>query len=127
MVSFVAFTEDIRVAVRPVFLEDQSDLLDRRAVFAYFVQIENGGVREVQLLRRKWRITEGNQRLREVEGAGVVGEQPVIGPGESYTYNSFVVLEELEGSMEGTYLMQRADGERFRITIPRFYLRALAN
>lgn len=127
MVSFVAFTEDIRVAVRPVFLEDQSDLLDRRAVFAYFVQIENGGVHEVQLLRRKWRITEGSQRVREVEGAGVVGEQPVIGPGESYTYNSFVVLEELEGSMEGTYLMQRADGERFRIAIPRFYLRALAN
>lgn len=127
MVSFVAFTEDIRVAVRPIFLEDQSDLLEKRAVFAYFVQIENGGDREVQLLRRRWRIVEGNQRLREVEGAGVVGEQPRIGPGETYTYNSFVVLETLEGSMEGSYLMEREDGDRFRIAIPRFVLRALAN
>lgn len=127
MVPFVAFTEDIRVAVQPVFLEDQSDLMARRAVFAYFVQIENGGTRGVQLLRRRWRITESHRQLREVEGAGVVGEQPVIAPGEAYTYNSFVVLETLEGTMEGTYLMERDDGERFRIAIPRFHLRALAN
>lgn len=127
MVSFVAFTEDIRVAVSPIYLDDQSDLMARRAVFAYYVQIENGSGREVQLLRRRWRIVEGEERLREVEGAGVVGEQPIIAPGETYTYNSFVVLETLEGAMEGTYLMQRDDGERFRITIPRFYLRARAN
>lgn len=127
MVAFVAFTEDIRVAVSPVYLDEQSDLLAQRAVFAYYVQIENGSSREVQLLRRRWRILEGDARLREVEGAGVVGEQPVIAPGETYSYNSFVVLETLEGSMEGTYLMQRDDGERFRIAIPRFHLQARAN
>lgn len=127
MISFAATTADIRVVVRPVYLDDQSDLLAQRAVFAYFVQIENGGLSEVQLLRRRWRIVEKNGHLREIEGAGVVGQQPVIGAGETYAYNSFVVLETLEGEMEGTYLMQRTDGERFRIAIPRFYLRARAN
>src|SRR5690606_32748325 len=114
MVSFAATTEDIRVVVRPVYLDDQSDLMAHRAVFAYYVEIVNGSGSEVQLLRRRWRIVEKNGHLREVEGAGVVGQQPVIGAGETYAYNSFVVLETLEGVMEGTYLVQRTDGERFR-------------
>ncbi len=127
MVSFAATTESIRVVVRPVYLDGQSDLMAHRAVFAYYVEIENGGYGEVQLLRRRWRIVDKSGSLREVEGSGVVGEQPIIGPGETYAYNSFVVLETLEGEMEGTYLMQRVDGERFRVAIPRFYLRARAN
>ncbi len=127
MVSFAATTEGIRVAVSPVYLDDQSDLLAHRAVFAYYVEIENGGYGEVQLLRRHWRIQDQGTRVREVEGEGVVGEQPVMAPGETYRYNSFCVLESLEGTMEGSYLMQRADGSRFRIAIPRFYLRARAN
>ncbi len=127
MVAFAATTEDIRVTVRPVYLDDQSDLIAGKAVFAYFVRIENGGSEEVQLLRRHWYITHADGRMQEIEGAGVVGQQPVIGPGESYDYNSFAMLRSLEGTMEGTYLMQRASGARFKISIPLFYLRAAAN
>lgn len=127
MVPYVATTHDITVTVRPVYLDNQSDFLNRRFVFGYFIRIENQGSNEVQLLRRHWYIRDANGRLQEVEGAGVLGQQPVIPPGGVHEYNSFCVLETFTGSMEGTYLMEHANGERFRITIPRFDLRAAAN
>lgn len=127
MVAYVAVTENIKVTVRPVYLDSQSDMINRRFVFGYFIQIKNDGEEEVQLLRRHWYIRDAHGRLQEVEGAGVIGRQPVILPGQVHEYNSFSVLETFEGSMEGTYLMQRPSGERFRITIPRFNLRAAAN
>jgi ApaG protein len=127
MVPYVATTDDITVTVRPVYLDSQSDMMNRRFVFGYFIRIANNSSDEVQLLRRHWLISDSSGRLQEVEGAGVVGEQPVILPGDEHRYNSFCVLETFEGSMEGSYLMQRPNGERFRIAIPRFDLRAAAN
>lgn len=127
MTIFAATTEDITVRVRPVYLDGQSDAVARKFVFAYFIRIENNGKGNVQLLRRHWFIQDGTGEVKEVEGEGVVGKQPVIPPGEWHEYNSFCVLESFEGSMEGTYLMQRPDGELFYVVIPRFPLRALSN
>lgn len=127
MVPYAATTEDIRVTVRPVYLDHESDFFERRFVFAYFIRIENRGAEEVQLMRRHWLITDASGRVQEVEGEGVIGEQPTIPPGEAHEYNSFCVLQTLEGHMEGSYLMQRPDGRRLKVAIPRFDLRALAN
>ena len=127
MVAYDATTERVTVTVRPVYLDAQSDAIARRFVFAYFIQIENAGASEVQLLRRHWLIRDGRRRVQEVEGPGVVGQTPVIAPGGSHEYHSYCVLETFEGAMEGTYLMERADGERFRARIPLFHLRAAAN
>ena len=127
MIPYIATTEDITVTVRPVYLDGKSDLIEKRFVFGYFVRIENHSLEEVQLLRRHWYIRDGFGRLKEVEGEGVIGEQPIILPGEAHEYNSLCVLNTFEGSMEGTYLMERANGERFRVNIPRFDLRAAAN
>ncbi len=127
MVTYDATTESIEVSVRPIYIDGQSDALARRFVFAYFIRIENRGSREVQLLRRHWIITDSVGGVQEVEGEGVIGEQPRIPPGGVHSYNSFCVLPTFTGSMKGTYLMQRETGERFRVQIPRFDLRAQAN
>ncbi|HLT48133.1 MAG TPA: Co2+/Mg2+ efflux protein ApaG, partial [Rubricoccaceae bacterium] len=118
MVSYDATTEQVTVTVRPVYLDDQSDVLARRFVFAYFIEIANGSPFEVQLLRRHWVITDADGQVEEVEGAGVVGQQPVLPPGAVHRYNSYCVLRTFEGTMEGTYLMQRENGARFRVQIP---------
>ena len=127
MVPYVAVTDDIAVTVRPVYLDGQSDVLAHRFVFGYFVRIENRGLEEVQLLRRHWQIRDAKGHVQEIEGEGVVGQTPVIGPGAIHEYNSFCIIETFEGSMEGTYLMERGQGSRFRVVIPRFDLRAAAN
>ena len=101
--------------------------MERKFVFAYFVTIENTSQEPVQLLRRHWYIHDANEKVKEVEGEGVIGKQPKIMPGEAHEYNSFCVLETMEGFMEGTYLMQRSTGEQFKVNIPRFHLRASAN
>ena len=127
MNSYTATTDDIVVTVRPVYLDGQSNQIERKFVFAYFIRIENRSTESVQLLRRHWFIASGDGDVQEVEGEGVVGRQPVIPPGEAHEYNSFCVLRTFEGSMEGTYLMAREGGEQFNVTIPRFVLRAAAN
>ena len=127
MRKYTATTDDITVTVQPVFLDGQSNLLARRFVFAYFVRIENRGDQEVQLLHRHWLIMDGNAEIKEVRGAGVVGQQPRIAPGAVHEYNSFSILETFEGSMEGSYRMARPSGEEFDVAIPRFTLRAAAN
>ncbi len=127
MNKFVATTEDITVTVRPVYLDGQSDMIAKRFVFAYFIRIENNGKEGVQLLRRHWSINHASGKTEEVDGEGVVGKQPVIRPGDAHEYNSYCVLETFEGSMEGTYLMKRPNGETFNVAIPRFILRAAAN
>ncbi len=124
---YTATTEGITIQVRPVYLDHESDVMERKFVFAYFVRIENRSSGSVQLLRRHWYINHAGGRVEEVEGEGVVGKQPVIEAGKSHQYNSFCVLDSFEGTMEGTYLMQRGAGEFFRVTIPRFSLRARAN
>ena len=127
MVAYEALTDQIRVTVRPMYLDGQTDIMNGRFVFGYFVRIENEGLQEVQLLRRHWYISDGRGKVQEVEGEGVVGNQPVIESGGFHEYNSFCILETFEGSMEGSYLMQRPNGERFKAVIPRFNLRAAAN
>ncbi len=127
MNAYTATTEKITITVRPVFIDVESDPIEGKFTFAYFVRIENRGTEPVQLLRRHWMINHGGSRVEEVEGEGVVGQQPTIQPGKAHEYNSYCILETFEGTMEGTYLFQRANGEFFRATIPRFTLRAYAN
>lgn len=129
MQPYIATTEGITITVRPVYIDGQSDAMSRKFVFAYFIRIENKSSEKVQLLRRHWFIRHSNGRLEEVEGEGVVGKQPVLAPGEHHEYNSHCILETMEGTMEGTYLMQRPpkSGELFRAVIPKFTLRAAAN
>jgi ApaG protein len=127
MIPYEATTEAITVTVRPVYLDQPSDFMNARFVFGYLIRIANDGLEEVQLLRRHWYIGEVEGKVREVEGQGVVGEQPIIAPGAFHEYSSYCVLSSFEGWMEGTYLMQRTSGDRFRVAIPRFDLRAGAN
>ena len=127
MVPYIATTEGITVTVRPVYLDSKSDFFERRFVFAYAIQIENESTVEVQLLRRYWRIRDVTGHLQEVEGEGVIGQQPILAPGAVHRYSSYCVLNELEGTMEGHYTMERAHGERFRAIVPRFDLLARAN
>lgn len=127
MVSYDSTTDAVTVTVRPAYLDDRSDPVGRRFVFTYFVEILNGGTGEIQLLRRRWLITDAGGHVQQVEGPGVVGLQPMIAPGATHAYHSFCVLPTFEGTMEGSYLLQHATGERFRAAIPRFHLRALAN
>lgn len=127
MVPYTAITDNICVTVRPVYLDGQSDVINHRFVFGYFVRIENRGSMEVQLVRRHWYIHDSNGRIQEVEGDGVIGRQPVIAPGGVHEYNSLCVLETFSGFMEGFFLMQREKGERFSVSIPKFDLHAAAN
>lgn len=127
MTTYTATTEGIRITVQPVYLDGQSDVLQRKFVFAYFIRIENGSSQTVQLMRRHWFIRHSSGRIEEVEGEGVVGKQPTIRPESSHEYNSYCILETMEGTMEGTYLMKRENGEIFRVTIPKFTLRAMGN
>jgi ApaG protein len=127
MQPYEATTENITISVRPLYLDGQSDAIAKKFVFAYFIRIENNGSEPVQLLRRHWFIRNSYDELREVEGEGVVGQQPVIHPSKGHEYNSYCVLDTFEGSMEGTYLMRRPGGELFYVVVPRFSLRAQAN
>ena len=115
-------TRRIRVSVRPSYLIDQSDPEDDRYVWSYTVTIENRGPEPVQLLSRYWNIIDGQGRIQEVRGAGVVGAQPVIAPGESFQYTSGCPLETASGTMSGRYQMMSASGESFEAEIPAFLL-----
>jgi ApaG protein len=115
-------TREIRVTVRPFFLEDQSSPDEMHFVWAYHVRIENQGPQTVQLRNRYWRITDSLGRIQEVRGAGVVGEQPVLRPGEAFEYTSGTPLTTPSGIMVGTYQMESESGERFDVNIPAFSL-----
>jgi len=127
MTAYTATTEGITITARPIYLDGQSDFFARKFVFAYFIRIENRRKEKVQLLRRHWYIHDSNGDVKEVEGEGVVGKQPILKAGESHVYNSFCILETFEGFMQGTYQMKRPNGELFEVKIPRFTLRAAAN
>jgi ApaG protein len=115
-------TRSIKVTVEPFFLDDQSNPAENHFVWAYRVRIANLGDATVQLRNRYWHIADGYGRVQEVSGAGVVGEQPVLGPGESFEYTSGTPLPTPSGIMKGHYEMEGKDGERFRIVIPPFSL-----
>ena len=119
---YSATTRAIRVTVRPSYLAEQSSPVDDHYVWAYHVQIENLGEEVVQLLARHWRITDSMGRVQEVRGAGVVGEQPVLNPGDSFEYTSGTPLPTPSGIMVGSYEMESQNGERFEIDVPAFSL-----
>ncbi|MEN3753572.1 Co2+/Mg2+ efflux protein ApaG [Mangrovibacter yixingensis] len=110
------------VQVQSVYVESQSSPEGERFVFAYTVTIRNLGREPVQLLGRYWLITNGHGRETEVQGEGVVGEQPHIEPGGEYQYTSGAVIETPLGTMEGHYEMIDANGNAFRLAIPVFRL-----
>ena len=121
--AYAATTREIRVTVRSYYLSDQSEPDQAHFVWAYRVSIENTGRRTVQLLKRSWEITDANGRTQRVHGEGVVGEQPVLEPAESFEYTSGTPLATASGFMVGKYhMVDRASGEAFDVAIPAFSL-----
>lgn len=116
--------EDFRIEVKPVshYLPDQSSPEDERFVFAYTITITNVGELPAQLISRHWIITDASGEVQEVRGLGVVGQQPLLKPGEAFEYMSGCVLATPIGTMKGTYLMVGEDGTRFDAEIPEFVL-----
>jgi ApaG protein len=119
---YKAVTRGIRVTVVPRFVEEESAPDQQRFFFAYTVEITNMSTERVQLRSRHWRIVDGRGQLQEVRGPGVVGKQPVLGPGETFSYTSGCPLTTPDGTMEGTYTMVTGKGESFQAAIPAFSL-----
>jgi ApaG protein len=115
-------THGIRVVVRPAFIDDQSDPDDDRFLWSYTVTIENKSAETVQLMARYWHITDAQGRVKEVQGPGVVGAQPVLAPGQTFEYTSGCPLNTASGHMVGKYKMRAATGEDFEADIPPFLL-----
>jgi ApaG protein len=117
-----ARTKDIEVEVEPYYLEEQSDPDDSRYVWGYRIVISNHSNLTVRLIHRYWNITDQNGLVDEVEGPGVVGEQPRLKPGDTYEYSSGCPLDTPSGVMFGHYQMETDEGEIFNVDIPAFSL-----
>jgi ApaG protein len=115
-------THSIVITVEPYYLDDESEPVDHRYVWAYKVTIQNRGDDTVQLKSRYWRITDAQGRTQEVRGEGVVGEQPILAPGESFEYTSGTPLTTSSGIMVGRYYMETVDGRGLEVDIPAFSL-----
>lgn len=120
--AYEAETRDIHVRVTPTYLDGESAPEEGRWVWAYHIEIENRSETEVQLLARRWVITDALGHVEEVRGPGVVGEQPVIAPGETFTYASGCPLTTSSGAMQGAYRMVDESGAGFDVAIPAFSL-----
>jgi len=114
----------IAVETLPQYLADQSDPEQDHYVFAYTITLRNTGTEAAQLISRHWIITDANQEVQEVRGLGVVGQQPLLQPGEEFKYTSGCALETPVGTMQGSYQMVAADGTPFAADIPEFVLAA---
>lgn len=121
-----ATTDGVTVRVAVSFLPEQSEPSRGRWFWAYHIRVENGRSSEVQLISREWTIADGRGARHDVQGEGVVGEQPVIAPGTAFDYVSGCPLSTSSGWMEGRYRMVGADGSAFFVDIPRFPLVAPA-
>jgi ApaG protein len=117
-----AETNGVLVEVQSRYAKEESLPMTRRFVFEYTITITNNSSEVVQLQSRHWIITDGLGDVEEVKGPGVVGEQPVLSPGEGFRYSSGAVLPTERGTMRGTYQMHRADGAQFDATIAPFLL-----
>lgn len=115
-------TEHIQVSVKPQYIPQQSKPEAGRFVYAYTITIANGGEAAAQLIGRHWVISDEREKTQEVRGIGVVGEQPYLAPGKSFTYTSGVILETETGIMEGSYQMKTDSGRLFDVVIPAFAL-----
>jgi len=113
---------NIKVDVETRYIEEQSNPEQNYFVFAYTITIQNQGRLTAQLLTRHWVITDSNHKVQEVRGEGVVGEQPVLKPGEQFVYTSGTMLETSVGTMKGSYQMESDDGSKFDATIDEFVL-----
>lgn len=113
---------DIKISVEINYIIDQSDPADKRYVFSYHITIKNNSSTAVQLLRRRWLITDANNNIQEVQGTGVVGQQPVLEPEESFCYTSATIIETPIGYMQGNYYLITNDGIEFDTKIPVFRL-----
>ncbi len=113
-----------RIEIKPVphFIPEQSDPENERYVFSYTIHIQNAGSIPAQLISRHWIITDAGNEVQEVRGIGVVGNQPLLGPGESFEYTSGCALTTPVGTMKGTYQMVAEDGTHFEAEIPEFVL-----
>jgi ApaG protein len=120
--SSEAVTNNVRVEVESQYAPERSQPFQNHWFFHYTVRISNEGDETVQLLSRHWIITDGNGHVEEVRGAGVVGEQPVLSPGESFEYTSGCQLKTSTGTMRGTYQMVTEEGDRFEAQIAPFAL-----
>ena len=117
-----ARTHDIEVTVEPFYLEEQSRPDDSRYVWGYRINITNHSRHRIQLRERYWKITDQNGHVEEVSGPGVIGEQPILDPGDTYEYSSGCPLDTPSGTMVGNYRMARADGQELIVSIPAFSL-----
>lgn len=115
-------TRGVIVRVEPDFLADQSSPKDHRYIWAYTVEIENASATQVKLMARQWQIADCTGQVQKVRGKGVVGEQPILEPGETFSYTSGAPLSAPSGIMLGAYQMETADGETFDVDIPAFSL-----
>ncbi|MGX9966217.1 Co2+/Mg2+ efflux protein ApaG [Roseomonas sp. F4] len=121
--AFSEITRGVRVTVRSFYLEDQSEPERGHFVWAYRIAIANEGAETVQLLKRSWRITDAQGRVQQVHGEGVVGEQPVLAPGEQFEYTSGTPLPTPSGFMAGAYhMVVTKTGEPFDVAVPTFSL-----
>lgn len=123
MATTTQITQDIQVEVESQYLAEESDPQHSYYFFTYTIKISNQSKRTVQLLSRHWIITDSMGRNEEVIGEGVVGKQPVLAPGEAFTYTSACPLPTTAGTMEGTYTMTDEKGRSFKVSIPLFHLR----
>ena len=119
---YATTAHSIVITVEPYYLDDESEPVDHRYVWAYKVTIQNRGDDTVQLKSRYWRITDAQGRTQEVRGEGVVGEQPILAPGESFEYTSGTPLTTSSGIMVGRYYMETVDGRGLEVDIPAFSL-----
>ena len=119
---YEAITRQVRVNVVPRFMAEESNPREKVFFWAYTIEIANNGKETVQLKTRYWQITDATGRVQEVRGAGVVGEEPVLAPGESFEYTSGVPLPTPSGFMAGRYGMVTDKGENFEIEVPAFSL-----
>lgn len=120
-------TKNVQIDVQPEFVAEHSDPKVHRFVFSYKVKITNLGKVETQLLSRHWIISDGHGKVEEVEGPGVIGQQPKLAPGATFEYSSFCPLTTPTGNMRGTYLMVNGKGEKYEVKIPLFFLRDMAH
>ncbi len=114
--------QNVDISVKTQYIQEQSDPENNRFVFAYTIGIENKSEKPVKLLSRHWIITDDNDKVEEVRGTGVVGQQPLIAPGQVFHYTSGAVLTTGFGTMQGSYEMVSDDGEKFAAAIPAFLL-----
>lgn len=117
---YAASTSGVDVAVNPVFLEDESE--ENQFIWAYFLRIANNSNKQVQLIDRHWRITNALGTTEDVTGPGVVGEKPILNPGDTFEYNSYTVLDTPSGIMQGDYGMMTPEGKDLKVLVPTFSL-----